>query len=421
MPWRYISQRRQVLYALTSRMGKTALIYPAAFLAALGGTLMMLGIIFFARETFGATPTQIGVLSATWAVSYAFGCLFLRPLSQRMLPRYSMLAANSLLFGALTWMAMAPSLWHLYAAYAAGGAALAFFWPASAGWISTNVEGKALGRSIGWFNVAWSFGSMLGPLLTGWLSTLDPALPIRVAAIVYLVNAAMILGGIITLSRLGEDDEAHRLAREPVNGDERGTPLRFPGWVGVFAGFFGAAVIFTIFPLSARQDLGLSKTVVGWLFMIRAATTALWMGVLPRSTAWHYRRWPMVAGTLLTAGLLVAMSGARSAVSAGILLAALGLMTAHNYTEGQFHGVAGAKQRATRMAIHEALVSAGIVFGSIFGGLVYDHGGFVVLYIATAALLLLAAGIQLTLMRRAGGLSTGTASWSFLLAGDSGS
>lgn len=400
MPWRYISQRRQVLYALTSRVGKTALIYPAAFLAALGGGIMMLGIIFFARDRFLASPTQIGILAAAWAVAYAAGCLLLRPISQRMLPRYSMLVANTLLFGAALWVAIAPSLRHLYAAYTLFGAALAFFWPASAGWVSTNVEGMALARSVGRFNVCWSVGAMLGPLLAGWLSSVDAGLPIRVAAICYLVTAAMIVGCILALSRLGEEDDAHRLSREPVNGDEHGTPLRFPGWVGVFVTFLTGGVLFAVFPLYARQGLGLSKTVVGGLFLLRALTNALWLGVLPRSTSWHYRGGPMLAGTLLLAVAMVAMAGVRSAPSAAVVLAVLGLLNAHSYSEGQFHGVAGAKQRATRMAIHEALVSAGIVVGSVFGGVVYDHFGSTVLFIATGAITAVAAAAQALLLRR---------------------
>ena len=55
---------------------------------------MMLGIVFFASEVYGATPAQVGILSATWSASYVVGCLFLRPLSSRMLPRYSMIAAS---------------------------------------------------------------------------------------------------------------------------------------------------------------------------------------------------------------------------------------------------------------------------------------------------------------------------------------
>ena len=53
---RLISQPYQVVRAYYRGIGKTGVIYPAAFLMSCAMGQVVLGLIFHARDTFGASP-----------------------------------------------------------------------------------------------------------------------------------------------------------------------------------------------------------------------------------------------------------------------------------------------------------------------------------------------------------------------------
>ena len=397
----YISQRHEALRAACSGIGKTAVIYPAAALAGTSGGMTALGIVFFLNEVFKATPAQIGYVAATWSVAYVAGCLLLRPISVRLLPRYSMLLATSLSFLALSALLLAESLAYVFVSYAVVGVTLSLFWPPMMGWLSTNIEGKELGRTMGRFNLCWSCGLIVSPLLTGWLAEMDPKLPVRVSALVYLANACLILGAIMTLSGLGRDDGAHSLERQPAVAENRqGSFLRFPCWLALFAGFAVIGVIANVFPLSAQHDLGLSKSTVGVLFFERCLASAVVLGVLGRTSFWHFRSTQTTAGPILLGLLMLSLTLARSLFMLAVIFPWIGLCTATIYTNSLFHGVAGSTRRAARMAAHESLISAGLISGAALGGRLYQSCGFVVTYLVCALLMLATALGQAMLLLR---------------------
>ena len=93
MVYRYIDRQRQIIKSFYTGIGKSAVIYPTSFMVALGHGLVTLGTIFYLREIFAATPSQIGFITALWSLCYIFGCIFIRPLSNRVLPRHVLIAA----------------------------------------------------------------------------------------------------------------------------------------------------------------------------------------------------------------------------------------------------------------------------------------------------------------------------------------
>jgi len=399
MVWSYISERRHIGRAFRSEIGKTAVIYPAALLVATGVGMVILGVIFLVNEVFGATPGQIGRLYAAWSFCYVFGCLALRPVSARMLPRYSMLLATTLMcicmYGLLQLRSLAP----VYIVYGAFGLSASFFWPPMMGWLSANVEGDQLNRAMGRFNLCWSTGMIISPLLAGWLSEVDPRLPVRVGALLFLATSCLILGAILTLSSLARDDAAHAEERAPRKGPGQGTVLRYPAWLGVFTVFAVYGAILNVFPIAAQTDLHVSKKAVGTILFGRALMNTIGLGAMGRTRFWHFRSGQMVAGLLLFGAAALCLASARSLLAVALLLALMGLFAAHGYSNSLFHGVSGSVRRSARMALHEALLSGGAIFGAMLGGCVYDRWGMTAVYLFCAAILFASAAGQLTLIR----------------------
>lgn len=394
MIWTYISQRRQTLRTIASGIGKTAVIYPTAFVGALGVGTVMLGMVFYTNEVFGAGPGQIGFLGASWALAYVVGCLLLRPLCGALLPRYSMLLATALMCLALTATLAAKTLPWLFVFYPLYGLCASLFWSPMMGWLSANVEGKDLSRIMGRFNTSWGAGTVIAPMLAGVLSEIDPALPIRFGALAYLVATCLILGAVLALPNLHTEDHVHWQERRTRTAPGGGSFFRFPAWLGLFTVFCAVGCIANVFPLSAQQDLNLTKSTVGILFLGRALANVIGLGVMGRTRFWHFRGPVMVGGSLFFAAVMFLLIGADSSSSALILLVLGGGLSAQAYASSQFHGVSNCPQRAARMAVHESLLSAGMVIGAACGGWLYELGGRGVVYSVVAVVFLLTAAGQ---------------------------
>jgi predicted MFS family arabinose efflux permease len=383
--------------------GRGRVLYPATVLVAMGIGTLSLGIVFCASEVYQASPAQIGFLAATWSFHYILGCLLVRPLGQRLRPRDSIAVAAMLMGCAVLPIVFLHRLMPVFLCYAAYGIATAFFWPPLMGWLSTGSEGAQLNRTMGRFNLCWSGGGIVGPILAGVLSRYDPRLPVAAAGSFYLAAGLYVAWagrgradpvGVPPASCSSPDGAL------PPGPDEGGTVLRYPAWAGLFAAYLVLGLTFNVFPLAAQDQMGMSKPMVGVLLFIRALATTLTLLVLGRTTVWHFRISQMVIGLATFALLMVALPFGTSPVAVGLLLAAVGALAAHGYVNSLFHGVAGSRQRAVRMAIHEALLSAGLVVGGACGGVVFQLAGYTaVCHTAAGVLALTAAAAAILALR----------------------
>jgi len=394
MPVRYVTQRAYAIRALFLGFDKTAVIYPAAALAAVSGSMLALGMVFYLREFLHATGVQVGGVFAVWSLSYVLGCLFIRPLTDRVLPRR--LLATAAFVGAALALGLGLNRWLslAYVLYALVAAVTSLFWPPLMGWLSADLEGPALNRVISRFNLAWCLGTIVSPPVAGWLSERAVRLPLLVASGLYFANGCMIAGAALALPRVRRDRHTAVRERETIQGPDRGTPLRFPAWVGLVTTYLTMGVIMNIFPLGAREELHFSRSLIGGLFFLRAVSTGLGFVLLGRIAFWHFRGWPMVLTQLALGGTLAWMAVARRAVPVAFALVVLGGLVAFGYANALFHGMAGGTNRAARGAVHEALLSMGMIAGASLGGLLYQRHSMGAAYALCIGLLLLAACVQ---------------------------
>ncbi|NQT12759.1 MAG: hypothetical protein HQ582_08420 [Planctomycetes bacterium] len=76
------------------------MIFPAAFLGSVAWGTLALGLVFYLREIYEATGSQIGAFVGLWYFCYILGCLLVRPLTDRIRPRYLLPAASFAAWGA---------------------------------------------------------------------------------------------------------------------------------------------------------------------------------------------------------------------------------------------------------------------------------------------------------------------------------
>jgi predicted MFS family arabinose efflux permease len=400
MRFRFISQQQQFLRALSAGIGKTAVILPAGFLTETGLGMLTLGMVFYMREVFLLSPALVGWIAATWQGCYVLGCLTMRPVFERLLPRYSMIFSSAGMGMAVATILFSRSVAAVFLCYGLFGFSLSFFWPPLMSWLSLGIEGKQLGRAMSRLTFVGNIGIIVSPLIAGALSSLAPRYPLYGAAALFSVNCLLLIGAASALPRIRSDKQRSRGNREDPEQPDRSTSLRFPAWVGLFVTYTVLGVILTVFPMFAQDDLGLSKSTIGALLLCRALCTAAGYLFLGRMSFWHFRPLPMTAGLVLLTVLVLGLSRATSISVLVLSLALIGPLISLSFSYSFFHGASGASRRATRMAIHEALLASGLIAGSAAGAQLYQHYSMTAVSIFCAALIAAAIAAQLLLVRR---------------------
>ena len=401
MKLRYISQRRQLIRSFYAGIGKTAVIFPSSFLVSVGQGLVGLGMIFYMRDIFNASGSQIGLLVALWSLCYILGCLFIRPLFDHILPRYALVIATFCMciftlaihsFHSLTWV---------YIFYGLYGLATSLFWPPVMAWLSQKIEGIELNRTMSKFNLSWSAGLIISPFLAGCLSERATELPLYSGSAIFLLSSFMIIGASLALPNIRKDVDTELSLRTQNLEKGQDTPIRYPAWAGLYTTYVVVGVIISIFPVSARDDLFMRKSIIGLLFLSRALLTTSGFVILGRTTLWHFKSLPMLLGQVSLAILLILMAYIHSPLLLGLILGSMGLLTALSYTYSVFHGVSGSTERSKRMAIHESLIAAGLISGASIGGIIYQRYSMPAVYWFCSAVVLIGVLIQSVLSLRA--------------------
>lgn len=377
---------------------KMYVIGPSAFLASVGTGCVNLGMILILREVFGASPSVVGWFGAVWSLVYLLSNLALRPLTFRLVPRVSMRIMLLSMAASLVFFCLFPGRTTAFLTYGACGFFLTFFWPPVMGWVSRGLEDKRLSKANGLFSFSWSAGNIVSPYIAGYLSQRGKFLPIY-AAVAFLLANAVFLKASVRFLRDG-DERPKRVAVSVSSTPDSSTPLRFPAWVALFVMYAAVGLLTNIFPLFAREELSLSESRTGLLVAVRCAASAGGFILFGRFSFWRFRKKFLVLPTALIGafGLILALAGTSvPIVAAG--LAGLGLMNAWTYNNSMFYGASGARDRDLRMAIHEALLTAASILGSLAGGFLYQAASMRLAFLVVAASAAAGVCFQTVLLR----------------------
>ena len=385
---------------LAARLDKTAVIVLSAFLVETGIGMAALGLIFYVRDIYGLPAGTVGWFGATWLISYLFGCIFMRSLMERIRARDSVILAVTCMAIFIFAIFRTSSVALSFVLYALYGIAMSFFWPPLMGWLSSGAEGSALGAAMAKLTVAGSVGMIVSPFLAGLLSERGPTIPGYAAIGLFCTTVFLGVGSRLLSPRTYAGAIQGPTRQELSLPQDRSTLLRYPAWAGFFGNCVIVGVVFNIFPMYARTDLGIDKSTVGILLLIRAFGAAVGYLILGKTKFWHFKSLLMVAGLSAMLLLVLALPWIHSIWLLGCLMTLLGLLHSVAFSYSFFHGASGSNRRAQRMAIHESLLAAGIITGSTVGGMVYEHYSMLAVCLFVAALILLIVVSQVVLNMR---------------------
>jgi MFS family permease len=391
----------------------TAIVEPArpAGVAPRGGALCLHAFTFaiamgmalvalpFAAIRLGADPWLVGIVGGAYSATYMAACLLGGPFVDHVRPRTLILLANTGYGAVVLVMATTEHVAVLGAMSAAYGILQAGIWPPLVGWLSCRHHGRELNRRLGWFNVSWCSGMVVGPLIGGALYEWHPAAPFVAAAVVHVANLL-----IITLARAPQPGlgYAHHDASDDVPGPAphpNAATYRLVSRIALVVSFMAIGMHRFVLPPLARA-LQIREAVFGAIIFTLFFAMSVAFGVLGRTDRWHYRASILLGAQLLIAGAMGSLAWARSAWHLGGVAAIAGAGVGVAYSSALYYAVAGGRRRGGLMAVHEMLLSVGIMIGAFAGGYVSGSVGVRAPFPAYAAVLIAAVVLEAWILRR---------------------
>ncbi len=374
-----------------------AIIFLTIFVNLVGFGIIIPLLPYYA-ESFGASPVVIGLLFAIFSLCQLAAAPALGDLSDRFGRRPVLIFSLAGTVVSFVMLAMAHSVVMLFAARIVDGLSGGNISTARA-YVADVTEPKDRARAYGLIGAAFGLGFILGPALSGLLSHISYTAPIWAAAAVTLVATAM--------AWLWLPETVHR-AHAGVGNPFKYLPalLTRPVVRRVlvidFIYWSSFAVFQTTFALFVARRFGFSVMTTGYYFAAFGVLGALVQGGMIRPIV---HRFGDVATfrlglTLGAAGLvLAAVSGSVGLFTLALVPLALGIGFGHPTVASLVSQVSRGDEQGRVQGAASAVESLGRTVGPIWGNATLQHFGEATPYVSAAALLvltlLLTAGFEL--------------------------
>ena len=337
---------------------------------------MIIPLIPFYIDDFGASGSELGLLMATFAAMQFFFAPIWGQLSDRRGRRGILMigilgnAISQLFFG------LSTELWMLFASRALAGILSAATLPTAMAYIGDSTSEEDRGGGMGMIGAAMGVGMVLGPGLGGWLATQSLSLPFFVAAGL----SALTLLFVLLLLPESLPREARTQGGRAIRGPQFGEMWRaLFGPIGfllilAFLVSFGLANFEAVFGLYALERYEYGPARVGTVLTVIGLASALVQGGL---TGPLTKRWGEAA--IIRASLLGSAIGFVLMLQASTYVAVLLTVSFFIISNALLRPAVSAliSQRATggqgmAMGLNNSFMSLGRMVGPAWAGFIFD-------------------------------------------------
>jgi multidrug resistance protein len=352
---------------------------------------IVLPILPLWAESFGASPTVIGALTASYAVAQ----LLFAPLWGRLSDRYGrrpvILASLAGSAVAALLIGLAWTLVLLWVARVLQGVAGASYAAAQA-YVADVTTARERARGMGLIGAAFGLGFILGPAIGAVFSAVDARLPFFVAAALAALNLLIAYRRLPESLRPGAPRAPTprlELVRRALASRELG-PLVWLSFIATFA-FVAMEATFALFG-ERRFDYGAVE--IGVLFTFIGVMAAVSQGLLVgRAVERLGEGRVMIAGLVGTAAglLLMAVSHGLWTLLPGLAVMAVGSGLVFATTTALISLSAGEKEQGSVLGLTAAVGGAARIAGPVVATILFQHAGISVPLILGAVLFALCA------------------------------
>ncbi len=328
---------------------------------------VVIPILPFLAESFGASATVLGVLLTCYAgMQFLFAPVWGR-ISDRIGRRPVMLVTIAGTSLALLALGLAPSLFWLFVARLLGGLFSANISVATA-YVGDLTEGPERTRWMGMIGAAFGIGFVLGPAIGGFLAPYGYHVPMLVAAGMAALNFAY---GLVTL----REPAAHHPGERPaaLRLPPPGTVRRLCAASFVFT--FGVSQLETVFAFFMIDAFSYEAREVAYILVMMALIMAAVQGGAIRPLAIRFgERWLICAGSILLAASLTVVPWMPTValLLVPLTVASVGRALVYPSLLGLVSVAARPEQRGLVMGAFQSSASLARVFGPLSAGVLYD-------------------------------------------------
>lgn len=362
----------------------------AVFVSMLGFGLVMPLLPIYARD-FGATGTQLGFLTASFAIARlitTFPGGWLADRAGRKKPIILGLLTYSVVMALYGFSQDANQLILLRGLQ---GMASGVVWPVISTMVVEMVQPEDRGKAMGLYEMMHFLGMVIGPGLGGVLAgVFTIAVPFLVCGVLAFLSSILVVFTVqetvaaeskmdsfsteIPHSGTGSKSSTHSKATEAL---KKLTPYAsvFVGLcVAQFVLVFSNALMQPVLSVYANEELGISEVGVGMLFTVQGIVTLL--ATIPMGiVADEVGRKPMIVlGKVIhaSAALLVILSGSFWPLLFVMTMRGFGRSMSNPSITAMFSGLVPVSKRGRGMGIFNIFRNVGLVAGSAMGGFLYE-------------------------------------------------
>ena len=365
---------------------------------------IVIPILPFYIESMGAGGTELGFLVASYAVMrLIFGPIW-GGLSDRIGRKPILLIGISGYAITMIWFGLANTLWMLFAARILSGVLSSATAPTTMAFIGDSTPENERGGGMGLMGAAGGIGTIVGPVLGGFLADESLSTPFFLAAglsILSLLLAIVFLPESLPAEARQVSQKKEKLIDLKAWGQAINSPIGSLLML-TFISTCGLMIFANVFGLYALEKFDFGPDDVGVMMMVLGLVSAIAQGLLAGPATKKWGDGIVIKGGLLATALsfglmllantymTILLATAFFALTVALQVPALTSLTSRRATIPQ--GIA--------MGLSNSFVSLGRIVGPLFGGYIFDVNIFLP-YISGSAIMVIAFIVSLLTLKGA--------------------
>ncbi len=344
--------------------------------------------------SLGASVFALGMLGSTLSLSGLSLYFLFGKLSEKW-GRKSLVMLGFTIYIVVFLLLSYPSLalYRLYLFMALLGMGGAMIWPTMEAWIAEIETEEPLNKKVGLFNVSWSGGMVIGPLLGGILFEIKPRLPFYFALAISVFIFLILLWRTSVIGSTIKSTTSFHTNSLSEEASIRSSLYTTLSRIAAFTTALSVGTIRYIFPRLGTQ-LGISPSFLGFLMLVFSFSQMLTFYILGIIHRWHYRILPLIFFQLVVLIGLVIVYMTCSFPLFFLAFIFIGIGMGMVISSSLFYSINALDQRGPRSAIHETIFGSGLFVGSLMGGVIAQKFSLRAPYLVVAVIILAGILIQ---------------------------